>query len=260
MSSTEVDPPPGAALAGGPATGRPLPPARVWALALTAGLIAGFASWLIGESVHGRFAPPDTRTGRRLSAADFKSRTMAKDAAQELEATLAYGSLGAVLGLALGLAGGCARGSARAALIAAIAGSILGGTAGAIMPRVLLPVYFRMHNPDRDDLMLAIMIHAGNWSVIGAAAGAAFGIGLGDRGRALRAVLGGLLGAGAGVLVYEIVGGIAFPLDGTADPLSATWGTRLFARLAVTILASAGAVLGVLGPAKQAIEPQAISS
>ena len=89
-----------AALTGGwPPGGRSTSGRGVWALALTAGLIAGFASWLIGESVHGRFAPPDTRTGRRLSAADFKSRTMAKDAAQELEATLAYGSLGAVLGL-----------------------------------------------------------------------------------------------------------------------------------------------------------------
>ena len=147
-------------------------------------------------------------------------------------------------------------------MIAAIAGSILGGTAGAIMPRVLLPIYLRMHNPDRDNLILSILIHAGNWSVIGAAAGAAFGIGLGDRGRALPALLGGLLGAIAGVLVYEIVGGLAFPLDGTSEPLSATWGTRLFARLAVTILTSAGAAIGALGlvKVKGASEPGALST
>ena len=120
------------------------------------------------------------------------------------------------------------------------------------MPSVLVPLYFRMHDRDRDDLILAILIHGGNWSVIGAAAGAAFGIGLGDWGRALRALLGGLLGAVAGVLVYEVVGGVAFPLDGTADPLSATWGTRLFARLALTTFASAGAVRGALDPVRGA--------
>jgi hypothetical protein len=259
VSRIEADPPPGASLAAGLVTRRQFL-VRVWALALTAGLIAGFASWLIGETFHGRFKPPDGRTGVRLTPIQIQSLAMARHAAQGFEATIAFGSLGAVLGLALGLAGGCARGSARAALIAAIAGSILGGTAGAVMPSVLLPIYFRMYNPDREDMILAILIHGGNWSVIGAAAGAAFGIGLGDRGRALRALLGGLLGAIAGVLVYEVVGGLAFPLDGTSDPLSATWGTRLFARLAVTILASAGAAIGALGLVKEAIEPGAFST
>jgi hypothetical protein len=258
MSQSAADPPPGASLTGGLVKGRQLPAVRVWALALTAGLIAGFASWLIGESLHGRFAPPDARTGRRLTPEQIQSRRMAIDTSRALEATVAFGSLGALLGLACGLAGGYARGSARAALIAAITGLILGGTAGAIMPRVLMPIYYRVHDPDRDDLILAILIQGGNWSVIGAVAGAAFGIGLGDRGRTFRALLGGLLGATAGVLVYELVGAVAFPLDGTSDPVSATWGTRLFARLAVTIFTSGGAAIGALGPVKGAIEPRAL--
>ena len=257
MSRIAADPPPGSSLTRGLATGGQLPPASIWALALTAGLIAGFASWLIGESLHGRFAPPDARTGRRLSPEQIQSRATAIHASQGAEAAVAFGSLGAVSGLALGLAGGYARRSARAALIAAIAGSILGGAAGAIVPRVLLPIYYRMHDPDRDDLILAVLIQGGNWSVIGAAAGAAFGIGLCDRGCALRALLGGFLGATAGVLVYELVGAIAFPLDETSKPLSATWGTRLFARLAVTMCTSAGAAIGALAPAKGASKPGA---
>jgi outer membrane lipoprotein SlyB len=260
MSQMAADPPPGAPFAGGLAIGGQLRPLRVWGLALAAGLIAGFASWLIGESFHGRFAPREVRTSVRLTPGQIQSRRTALDASQALEATVAFSLLGAVLGLALGLAGGCARGSARAALIAAIAGSIFGGAAGAVIPRALLPIYFRVHNPDRDDLILAILIQGGNWSVIGAAAGAAFGIGLGNRGRALRALIGGLLGAIAGVLVYEMVGAFEFPLDGTTDPLSATWGTRLFARLAVTIFASAGAAIGALGPVKGTIEPRAVST
>ncbi len=257
MSQIAADPPPGASVAVGLATSGQLPRVRVWALALTAGVIAGFASWLIGETIHGRFAPPDGRTGVRLSPTQIKSLRTARNAAEAFEATIAFGALGAVLGLALGLAGGCARRSAQGALIAAIAGTIFGGAAGAIVPRVILPIYYWLHNPDRDDLMLAVLTHGGNWCVIGAAAGAAFGIGLGGRGRTLRALLGGLLGATAGALVYEIVGALAFPLDGTSEPVSATWVTRLFARLAVAILASAGAAIGGLGTAKGAIEPRA---
>src|SRR5262249_54389126 len=120
MSQIPAEPPPGASLAEGLATGRPSPPPRVWALALTAGLIAGFASWLIGASFHGRFAPPNARTGLRLSPEQIQSRRRAINASQVLEGAVAFGALGAVTGLALGLAGGCARGSARAALIAAI--------------------------------------------------------------------------------------------------------------------------------------------
>ena len=78
------------------------------------------------------------------------------------------------------------------------------------MSRVLLPIYFRHLDPDHGDLTLAILILGGIWPIIGAAGGAAFGIGLGQPGHVLRALLGGLLGALAGLLVYEIVGALAF--------------------------------------------------
>ena len=54
--------------------------------------------------------------------------------------------------------------------------------------------------------------------------------------------------------VYELVGlgiGIlAFPLDETTRPISATWVTRLLARLAVTIFAAVGATLGAASTPK----------
>lgn len=245
MSPIEVDPPPGATPSKGLTTPRQFPSARVWILALMAGLIAGFTSWLIGEAIHGRFGPPElvvtaSPSGGFLGAPEIHKLRMAKRAAQTLEATLTFGSLGAVLGLALGLAGGSARGSARAALSAAIAGAILGGVVGAALTEVVLPIYFRFLNPDTNDLILGILIQVVISSGIGAVGGAAFGIGFGDRSHAVRAALGGLLGATAGVLVYEMVGALAFPTDGTSNLISATWVTRLFARLAVTTLASAG--------------------
>ncbi len=58
MSRIEVDPPAGATPAGRLSARRQFSPVRVWVLALMAGLIAGFASWLIGEAIHGRFGPP----------------------------------------------------------------------------------------------------------------------------------------------------------------------------------------------------------
>lgn len=233
------------------ADGRPGPPARIWALALVAGLIAGLASWLIGEGIAGRFEPALRNSQSPPTAQEKRLDYLGRGAGQTLEATLTFGAMGAALGLALGLAGGVSRGSARVALGGALAGAILGGAAAAALTRVLLPIYHRMLDPDTNDLILGIALQAAVASVVGAVGGAAFGIGPGDRSLAARAALGGLLGAIAGALAYEVIGTMAFPLDRTANPVSATWGSRLFARLAVTLLASAGAAMAVLDPGKR---------
>ncbi len=191
-------------------------------------------------------------SGGFLPGPEIRRLNAAHSAAQTLEATLTFGSLGAVLGLALGLAGGFAGESARAASIAAIVGTIGGGAAGAAMTQVLMPIFLRLTEPNSGDLILAIFIQSGNWSVVGAVGGVAFGLGLGDRSRIVRAVIGGLLGGIAGAVVYEMAGAIVFPLDKTSDPISVTWGTRLLARLAVTTLASAGVAMGALDQGKGA--------
>jgi hypothetical protein len=257
MRRIETDTPAGAAPAGALSEHRRFPLTRVWGLALLTGVIAGFTSWLIGEAIHGRFGPPEliriaNSSGGTLSVPEIQKLSVAQRAAQTFEATLTFGSLGAVLGLALGLAGGFARGSARAASSAAIVGTIVGGAAGAAISQVLMPMFFTLTEPNSGDLILAIFIQSGNWSVVGAVGGAAFGLGLGDRSRVVRAVIGGLLGAIAGAVVYEMAGAILFPLDKTSDPISVTWGTRLFARLAVTTLASAGVAMGALDQGKGA--------
>jgi hypothetical protein len=255
MSRIGVDPSISVLLARGLTTGRQFPAVRLWALALMAGSIAGFSAWLIGEAIHRRFGTPElvvtaAQSGGFVSGPEIQKRLMARTAARTLEATLTIGSLGAALGLALGLAGGSAGGSMRAALRAAIVGSILGGVAGAAATRVMLPIYLMVLNPDTNDLIVGIMIHVAISSAIGVVGGAAFALGLGDQSRAVRAVVGGMLGAVAGVLVYELVGAVAFPLEKTSDPISATWATRLFARLAVTTLASACVAIAVLDQAK----------
>jgi hypothetical protein len=269
MSHIEVDPPlgvvpleappaadgsTGAGPAGALTARRRLHPARVWVLSLIAGLLAGLISWLIGEMLHRRFEhPTPDLSGPPSSAQMMAAIFRAERTAQTSEATLAFGALGGVLGLALGLAGGSAQRSARVALGAAIVGSILGGAAGAALIKVILPLYFRILDPDTNEMIVGILFHVVMSSAIGAVGGAAFGIGLVDRSRAIRAVLGGLLGAAAGAFVYEVVGAVAFPLAKTSSPIATSWGARLLARLTVPILASAGVANGALDQVKGAI-------
>jgi hypothetical protein len=155
-------------------------------------------------------------------------------------AAVSFAQQGAILGLALGLAGGLARRSPRAGLTAAALGLALGAAAAGGAALVLVSIYFRNESPEFDPLVLSLLTHAGIWSAAGAAAGLAFGVGLGGRVRAARAALGGLLGAVGGTLVYEMVGALAFPLAKTSQPVSETVVTRLLAHLAVAALVAVG--------------------
>ena len=111
------------------------------------------------------------------------------------------------------------------------------GRAGAAATGFMLPIYLRILDPDVDDLIVGMMFHVTISSAIGALGARPSAPGL-VIGAAPFAVVGGLLGAAAAAVVYDIVGAFSFPLDGTSKPISATWSARLFARLAVTILAS----------------------
>ncbi len=215
-------------------------PRRIVVAALVAGVTAGLAAWLGGEGIHGAFSPTETYALLASGKMD-----QLNNAARSREATLAFGMLGGALGLAMGLAGGLARRSARAATIAAAVGLPLGIAVGVVPALVLLPIADANREQLSDGLALPLLIHIGLWSAIGAAGGWVLGFGAG--GRAVRAGLGGLLGAGVAILIYEFVGALAFPLAQTGRPLAATWGTRLLARLAVATLAAGGAAWATAG-------------
>jgi len=216
---------------------------RVWALVLAAGLLAGLTSWLVGEAFHNRLQSQLLSTGGMPTAEQARESASGIRRAVTLQTTLAFGSLGAALGLALGLTGGTIRRSARSSMIGAIFGTSLGGIAGALVPLVLLPVYFQFYDPDSDDLVLALLFQGAIGAIIGAVGGAAYA--LGNRSHIVQALLGGLLGAVAGVLIYEVVGTLVFPLDQTTKPVSATAVSRLLGRLSIAALASAGAAKGI---------------
>jgi hypothetical protein len=237
-------PPPPPALATGKAR-----PGRLWAWALSAGLVAGLASWLGGESIRGMFeVTPLTGGGlsepEELVAKNFRSRV----AAQSRGGAWAFGMLGATLGLALGLAGGLSRRDPRAALTAGAIGLILAGAVGAGAAMGLVRLFFQNQDPQSNSLLFPLLVHGGIWSTIGLAAGLAFGIGVGGRGRVLRTGLSGLMGAIVSTLVFEVVGALSFPTAKTHYPVSEEAASRLLALLAVSLFVAAGAVLGAQDP------------
>jgi hypothetical protein len=162
---------------------------------------------------------------------------------------------GAILGAVLGLAGGLAQRSSRSALLAAFAGGLLAAIAATLAAHGVLPVYYRNVEPQGNDLLLPLLTHGAIWAAVGAAAGLAFGLGAARSGWWARCALGGLLGAIAATLVYDLVGALAFPVDKTSEPVSATAGTRLFAQLAVAVFTAGGAALAApVSPAKSRVK------
>ncbi len=188
---------------------------RLLVFASAAGLIAGVVSLLAGEVVLSRYRT-DLLAPLTISPSPAEMRRW-KDA-RLYSATLTFAAMGACFGLAMGLAGGAVRRSVAASARAAILGFAL-GTAGAAGAAVLLvSIFFKRHDPQSGDLVLPLLTHGAIWSAVGALGGLAFGVGLGGRGRWKSTLVGGLVGAAAATIVYEIVGALAFATDNTDLP------------------------------------------
>jgi hypothetical protein len=233
--SSSVDPQPAPASTSPPPAADPAD--RLWTWALAAGLLAGLLTWSGGELVWGRVQ--SSRTPRIIAFPTGADRDRIIMGQVRSTAT-SFIQQGAILGVVLGLAGGLARRSARAGAAAAVAGGVLGAAAAAGAAFALLPIYYRTVEPTQNDLGIPMITHGGIWGAAGAAAGLAFGMGLGGRGRWARCAVGGLLGGAAAALVYDFVGALAFPLDKTTQPLSVTMRARLLAHLAVGLLTAVG--------------------
>jgi hypothetical protein len=240
----------GPSVADGLRPNAPMPPTgRLVAWALGAGLLAGVASWLIGELARDTFRPPlyqQNVMGHVLMKATFADQS----SADFRNATLAFAVLGGFMGGVLGIAGGLARRSTAAGTKAAAVGVVFGSLVGAICSLGLLPVYFRALDVAQEqlsrDLVLPLMIHSGIWAACGLAAGIAFGLGLGvGMAQVARSGIGGLIGAALGACIYEITGAMVFADHMTTSPLSLTWSTRLLARLLVATLSAVMAAVFV---------------
>jgi hypothetical protein len=221
---------------------------RLLVIASIAGLVAGVGSWLAGEVILNSYQSdlvpalqihPNPEDMRRWRDARLYS------------ATLTFSTMGGFLGLAMGLAGGLGRRSAFASAWAAIVGLLLGTAAAASMALVLVSNFFKIYDPHSGDLVLPLLTHGAIWSAVGAIGGLALGLGLGGRGRWMATLVGGLVGAAAATVVYEIVGAMAFATSKTDLPLSSSITTRGMAQLLVAILSAIGAVLALRQPARR---------
>jgi hypothetical protein len=222
---------------------------------LAAAALAGLLAWGAAGALTPFFPipPPLQIPNDRIHT----GRLFAQFVAATRDASLTWAITGGLLGLALGLAGAAAA-APRRALPAALAGAIVGAVLGAGPILVVFPVYWNyksLHNIE-DLLWLSLATHAVAWAPAGLAGGLALGLGLGGRGRAARAALGGLVGATLGVAAYDLIGGLVLPFDALAnEAVPGAAYARLIATLLVAVGAAAGATWEAVGRRTRSTAP-----
>jgi len=216
--------------------------AGLLALTLGVALAAGAISWLAGERILDAFRSDLTpQVKSTQDAEDFRKF----NAARLATATRTFGAMGGILGLAMGLAGGLARRLPSAAARCAILGMLLGAGAAGGMASMVLPYFFKTYDPQAGDLFLPLLTHGAIWSAAGAIGGLMFGLGLGGQGLWKATLGGGLVGAAAATIIYEIVGALAFATSRTDLPLSSSITARAMAQLLVAMLTAVGAIVAL---------------
>ena len=232
-SDDELRPPPKAlASAGGKG--------RLLGMALVAGLLAGVAAWLVGETILEAYRTVLSPKVQRDADAGVALQVVR---ARLMSASGTFTALGAIVGLGLGLAGGLARRSASAGAKAALVGCVVGSIAGASVSLLVLPNFFKRYDPQSQDLVLPLLTLGAICSSVGAAGGLAFGIGLGGRDRWMKSLVGGLIGAALATVAYELVGAVAFPTSRTELPISLAYATRAMLHVLVAAFAGVGSAL-----------------
>lgn len=230
-----------------PGGGSPPPDGpRTLLLAVGVGVAVGVLSWLVGEVAERTFTPKTVAATLRNGIKSQFITDRARSVASIRNVALSSGLFGALLGSALGLAGAAVRrdrGAGRRAGLIGLAAGAIAGVGAAVPMATLYYRSFEVFNPD--GLAEPLLLHAGMWGPIGAAGGLAFGLGIGGRAPALKALAGGLAGAVLGAGIYEVVGATVFPLSRAFQPSAGEWPARLLARLMIAVLASAGAALSL---------------
>jgi hypothetical protein len=233
---------------------------RVAAWALAAALVAGLLAWLVGETPYSQVRPS------RIWLNTLGNLSLSTTKATELEALTkrsarVNGAFGALLGLAFGLAGALARGHLRSGAKAAILGLVLGAIAGAALPFLAVPLHDHLRRSSPDETLASILMHGSIWGAIGAVASLALAIGAGGHSRRLVAcMVGGILGALIGTTIFDLLGGMALPLDETGEALSKSTTARMMAYLIVAVSVALGASTAFSEPRKRGGQPASIPS
>jgi hypothetical protein len=224
----------------------------VWVFAAAVG--AGLLSWGFGEKVYRAFAPP---ANVQVNRYEFATLNRAQGIADQKNAALAFGAFGTLLGLLIGAAGGLSPRSVPAVAGAMLAGLLLGGAGGAGAAYELTPVFRQYYNDVNPSLLLPVVVRGGTCAAIGLATGLALGLGWGGgRSSILRAVAGGGCGGLLGIIVFEVLNGVLFPMERNDNIITSSGVTRLLCYLCAALGIALGAV--VLGRSRA--RPAAVSS
>ncbi len=219
-------------------------------LAVLAGLVAGLLGFGLGEMSYETFPPqrvPHNIQGSTVLLPSLETQLIATTKTS----ALVFGEFGAMLGLCLGLAGGLARRSAGAAGVAGLLGMAAGAIVGALVSFGVVPLFFAaFHQAETRKLELALLMHGLIAGVLGIVAGLAFAVGLGRRKTIGKVMVCGLIGAILAVVAADLIGALFFPMDGTDEPISSSWHTRLLARGLVAI--AVGVAIALALPSSQA--------
>jgi hypothetical protein len=217
--------------------------ARARWLAALAGVVAGLVAFGVGEAIYNVIpaAPVEQNiSGNRVM---LPNRATNK-AADTQNAALAFGALGVCLAGFMGVAGGLARRSTASALIGGLFGSVVGMALGTGLSLLLIPSLLNARDYYSDyDIVISLVMHGIIWGLLGAVAGLAFVAGISQWRLLGRAVTAGFMGGSLGAAAFELMGAIAFAAAETDEPVSATWTTRLLARLLVTLGVAVALVL-----------------
>lgn len=246
-TSADTRPDPDAPRQSDPGTGPTNPLGKIAAWSLSLSLLFGTGAWLLGEALLHTFRPPTRMVsvmGTMMDMPTFPDRVDA----ERKNATLAYAVCGGMLGLGAGLAGGLARRSTPRALAASALGATLGMASGGLSAVAVLPVYFQRQADAQEELsrelMTPLIVHAGFGLAVGAAAGAALAIGLGESRKIAPAAVGGLMGGALGAFLYEVLAASLFPDGRTTQPLAEFWGARLVFYLSLAAMIGLVAAVG----------------
>jgi hypothetical protein len=220
----------------------------LWIVCLGSGLLAGvlaaFGGELIYEKIHVDPEYPatlDSLSGSERSIARAQVRFKTKVVVERNQAMAAYGMLGAALGVILGLTGALVAGSKPVNLAGALVGGVSGGLLGACVSMVLVPVFYDISN-SQTGLPLLFLTHLVIFAGLGTAGGQALGWSSGDRKVIVRCMIGGIVGALVGTLVFEVTNFVAFPNLRTFEPVPVKTIPRLIMHLCVA--AGAGVFAG----------------
>jgi hypothetical protein len=225
---------PGAGAGAGPAGAWPWFGQARW-LVVIGGLLAGLVGFAAGEATYQVFPAEKVEQNLMGSKIRAPNRATTTEAARR-NGALTFGILGVCLGTCLGMAGGLARRSTSVAVAGALLGALLGLALGAGVSWAALPWFMMIRLDYMDyDLMISLCMHGLIWGLLGASAGLAFAVGLGEPRLCGKVLAAGFVGAVLGTVAFEVVGAVVFPMAETDEPISETWATRLMARLLVTV-------------------------